>query len=233
VLVAAEPGLFEGREGLAAEAARAFLDQLTQQLGQTAPDLRFSTLATAGLVGLLEAAASHPGLIVSTRYADAVGRVAGQLALALADGRVTRDEAVELVQLIAGIVARNLEVLVAQHPLLAAELVRVSLDTLVDNAVRGDALTELLDGVLAVLAARVNVLLGTDTVGRLIERVNAVLTAGLERIRGELGHTLEAESIAPLLIGLVQVWADDGLSTLDIDDLRFRDVFDELLDAIP
>ncbi|MEN8752005.1 MAG: hypothetical protein AB1Z18_04450 [Desulfobacterales bacterium] len=216
------------RKDLVGRSIKSFMDQLVAQK----PDLRIGMLANAGLVAFLEAATEDPQLL-GTRYSESIGRAARQLAEALADGTINSAEAVELVHLTAEIVAHNAIVLIDRHSPLAGLLVNSILETIVtEGGLRGGAMFEVYTGVLEILSGRTDLLLGLDPLERLAERVKIVLKAGLEKSKRELGRTIGADVIPAILVGLLQIWADDRLPTLDLDDSRFLERFDELINQI-
>jgi hypothetical protein len=214
------------------------LKQIQDSFSQsgTELDIRFAELVNAGLNAVLVRIAANPLLLdVDVKYANAVGRVAAALATKLNDGQLTKTEAEDILWLIAEIIASNPKFLVDEQKELAAKVLTAVLDKVVADrslSLRGDALIELLDGVMKVVAAYGKSLLGTESMDELVKRVLAVIDAGIDKARQELANSLGQTMLPVVLVALLQRWARDEISSLDVADPEFITAFQEIISEV-
>ena len=90
------------------------------------------------------------------------------------------------------------------------------------------AVTEIVRGVLDLLAGRGGGLMGDDGVDGLEARLEVVLAAALKRAAAELGRRLDLPSLPAAVIGLAEAWARGEVPTLDPNEPVFIELFGDI-----
>jgi len=238
-VVVADSGLLAGSPDLVKHSVAAVLDEIGKALSEQGaePSLRFEHLAMTAINSVLIEVAADPSLLkIKAPYARAIGQLSGVLANALKDGQLNDREVELILAHTAEIIATNSQLLANEQSELVAKVMTAILAKLSEGgsvSLRGDALVELLLGTIKVLAANVKSLqMPGESVEQLAKRVQVVIAAGLEMARQKLGHILEQADIPRVIVELLRRWARDQLPTLDINDERFKNVFDEIVGDI-
>ncbi|WP_455219679.1 hypothetical protein [Kaarinaea lacus] len=133
--LAQQPELLVRQPGFAQDVVGSLLASLAQ-----GGSMRLETVAIAGVQSLFNEIAANPDL-VDTQYPQVVSTIADTLGVALADLRLTRDEARELLVSLAETVADNPALVVGDNTGLPAKVLGEVLDVLIDN--RGKSLSSL------------------------------------------------------------------------------------------
>jgi len=154
---ARQPELLVAKPGLPREVLGTILEALA-----AAETPRLETIATAGVQSVLDALTANPDLI-HTRYPGIVAALSGELAVALEDLEITRDEAAEILGGVATNIAASPALVGIDQDGLPAEIFATFLGSLAKH--RGDLLTstairELAIGVFDVVAADPKLLAG-------------------------------------------------------------------------
>jgi hypothetical protein len=219
-VAATHPELLIQKPGLIKEIVGGVLGQLTK-----APNLRFETLATTGVRAILEEMADNPDLIDS-RYGQLVADLAGFLAEGARDGTLSLPQAQDLLVMVVEVIARNPTFFIeTEEGGIARAVVTVVLETVKERGLSRSAVTEIVYGVLELIAVRGAGLLGDERVDDLTGRVKVALGVALDKAEQELGRRLDMVSLAPVVIGVAGAWARGDVPTLDPDDPRFAEVF--------
>ena len=238
-VVVTDSGILAGSPDLVKQSVAAVLDKIGNALGDqgTQPSLQFEQLAMTALNSVLVAAAANPSLLkVNAAYAKVVGKLAGVLANALKDGRLNDREVEQILLNAAEIIAANVQLLAKEQDELVAKVIDAVLSKISGGdgiSLRGDALVELLLGAIKVIAANGKLMQKVDeTVEQLAQKIQVVISTGLEKAQQKLGQLLGQADIPRIIVELLRRYAFGQVPTLNIDDAQFNHVFDEIVTDI-
>ncbi len=214
-VVIADPRLFRNRPQLLADAARAVVDEVLVPSRQVPA---FAELALAGVLAVLETVEEQPQLL-DTAHPRIVATLAGALAGRLENGRLSNAQARDLLIALAFALRDDVAVF-AERESLASKLLdrvleRLLADTQDQLVVRGDTLVDLVQSLVAVVAAHGVALLANDSIDKLLERLDAALAAVLREARPLVGRGLDLTEAAELVARVVRRWAQGGVSTFE------------------
>ena len=196
------------------------------------PDIRIERLATTAIDGVVAAMRDHP-VLLKNQYAEVIGDLAGRLADRVRTGSISGLQAQDLI-------ASLIKVIAADPSLLnnfPAHLTRVLVEEVLDKATTdrdhmevfaGMPLIQIVESVLAVIAARGVALMDNASMESLTTTVGQVVDHGLTAASRELGRQLDLPSVPMVIVALVEAWARGEIRIVDSEDEAFKNVVTKL-----
>lgn len=224
---AEHPELIIEKPGLLQELVRNVLENVSGH-----DSLKVNAIATAAVEGALDAVAENPALI-RTPYAEIIADFAGKMANKVAAETITGIQAADIIAVTAEAIMLN--------PILFIEVENKLSDIIVDavlnayeevgtNILYGSILVVVIDELLGKIARYGRSLLDEGSPEDLKDWLTALLTAGIERARVELGRNIDLVTLPIILAELPMAVSRVDLVEIDSEDPEFIKIFIDLAD---
>ena len=191
------------------------------------------TLATSAIAAVLTRIGEQPQLL-DTPYVAVLSTFAGEVAKLAASGALSSAQATDLIDAAAEAVLRNPELFAKLEGRVAIAVMNGVLQGSKNSQLKllgGTVLVDTLAETLRVVALRGRDLVETTTEKALVAKVADTVSAGLVRSNLELGRGIDVTYLPFELAGLVGAVARGDVTTVDVADPKFQEVFGFLTQA--